>query len=128
MDPGLAFVPADVKPAWTRQPPARAGYANVAEFLKKFSDAGGKIIVGTDAVCGGCDYIIPGLSLHYEMQMLVDLGIPQPAEIHAAFLQDPQRSEVLNVCHSCDLKLSQGFEIMLKCYHGGFWCIAFTPG
>jgi imidazolonepropionase-like amidohydrolase len=72
-DPNLVFVPADAKAAWPRQPGARAGYANIAEFLKKYSDAGGKILAATDTGC--CTQIIPGLSLHYEMQMLTDMGI-----------------------------------------------------
>src|SRR5262245_34543951 len=71
-DPSLAFVPADVKATWTRSPGrARAGYANIAEFLKKYSEAGGKVLAATDTGC--CTQIIPGLSLHYEMQMLTDI-------------------------------------------------------
>lgn len=72
----LAFVPAEVKAAWSSQPAARSGYRNIAMFLKQYSDAGGKILAATDASCGGCDRIIPGLSLHEEMQMLADMGIP----------------------------------------------------
>jgi imidazolonepropionase-like amidohydrolase len=85
-DPSLAFVPAEVKAAWTRQPRARAGYANIAEFLKKYSDAGGKILAATDTGCSVCDQIIPGLSLHYEMQMLVDMGIPPIRALQGATL------------------------------------------
>jgi hypothetical protein len=63
-DPGLAFVPADAKAAWTREPgPARAGYANVAEFLRRYSEAGGKVLAATDT---GIPPIVPGLSLHEE--------------------------------------------------------------
>ena len=84
-DPGLAFVPADVKAAWVREPGrARAGYANVVEFLRKYSDAGGKVLAATDAGC--CAQIVPGLSLHYEMQMLTDLGIPPMKAIQGATL------------------------------------------
>lgn len=84
-DPGLAFVPADAKAAWSREPGrARAGYANVTEFLSKFSAAGGKVLAATDTGC--CAQIIPGLSLHYEMQMLVDLGIPPMKAIQGATL------------------------------------------
>jgi imidazolonepropionase-like amidohydrolase len=84
-DPNLAFVPADVKATWTREPGrVRAGYANIAEFLEKYSDAGGKILAATDAGC--CTQIIPGLSLHYEMQMLTDLGIPPMKAIQGATL------------------------------------------
>ena len=82
-DPNLAFVPADVKATWTRGPGRpRAGYANIAEFLRKYSEAGGKVLAATDTGC--CTQIIPGLSLHYEMQMLTDLGIPPMKAIQGA--------------------------------------------
>jgi imidazolonepropionase-like amidohydrolase len=83
-DPGLAFVPADVKAEWTREPGARAGYANIAEFLRQYSAAGGKVLAATDTGC--CTQIVPGLSLHYEMQMLTDVGIPPMRAIQGATL------------------------------------------
>jgi len=84
-DPGLAFVPTEAKAAWIREPGrARAGYANVAAFLKQYSDAGGKVLAATDTGC--CTQIIPGLSLHYEMQMLTDMGIPPMKAIQGATL------------------------------------------
>jgi imidazolonepropionase-like amidohydrolase len=83
-DPKLAFVPAASKTAWLREPRPRAGYANIAGFLKKYSDAGGKVLAATDTGC--CDQIVPGLSLHYEMQMLTDLGIPPMKAIQGATL------------------------------------------
>jgi imidazolonepropionase-like amidohydrolase len=84
-DPGLAFVPADVKEAWTRAPGrARAGYANIAEFLRKYSEAGGKVLAATDTGC--CMQIVPGLSLHFEMQMLTDLGVAPMKAIQGATL------------------------------------------
>jgi imidazolonepropionase-like amidohydrolase len=84
-DPGLGFVPADVKESWTRPPgEAREGYHNAAEFLRQYSEAGGKVIAATDTGC--CAEIIPGLSLHSEMQMLTDLGIPPMKAIQGATL------------------------------------------
>jgi imidazolonepropionase-like amidohydrolase len=84
-DPNLAFVPADVKTAWTRAPGrARAGYPNVVEFLRKYSEAGGKVLAATDTGC--CTQIVPGLSLHYEMQMLTDMGITPMRAIQGATL------------------------------------------
>lgn len=83
-DPGLAFVPADAKAVWTRAPgPARAGYANVADFLRRFSEAGGKVLAATDA---GIPQVVPGLSLHEEMRMLTDIGIPPMKAIQGATL------------------------------------------
>jgi imidazolonepropionase-like amidohydrolase len=84
-DPNLAFVPDDAKAAWTREPGrARAGYANVAEFLRKYSEAGGKVLAATDTGC--CAQIVPGLSLHYEMQMLTDMGITPMKALQGATL------------------------------------------
>ncbi len=85
-NPNLAFVPAEVRAAWNRQPRGREGYTNVAAFLRMYSNAGGKILAATDAVCGGCNQIVPGLSLHYEMQMLTDMGIPAMKAIQGATL------------------------------------------
>jgi imidazolonepropionase-like amidohydrolase len=84
-DPALAFVPANVKAAWVREPGRpREGYANVAEFLRKYSEAGGKVLAATDTGC--CEQIVPGVSLHEEMQMLVDMGIPPMKAIQGATL------------------------------------------
>ena len=85
-DPNLAFVPADIKATWVREPkqnrPTFGGYANIAEFLKKYSEAGGKVLAATDAGL----VVIPGLSMHYEMQMLTDLGIPPMKALQGATL------------------------------------------
>jgi len=84
-DPNLAFVPADAKEAWVRPlSRARAGYDNVVQFLRKYSEAGGKVLAATDTGC--CTQIVPGLSLHYEMQMLTDLGITPMKAIQGATL------------------------------------------
>ena len=48
------------------------GYHNVQEFLRKFVKAGGRIYSGTDTASANT----PGLSLHHEMQLYVDAGIP----------------------------------------------------
>ncbi len=47
------------------------GYRNVREFVRRWVGAGGKIQAGTDTVTGG----MPGLSVHQEMQMLVEAGL-----------------------------------------------------
>ncbi|MBI3940275.1 MAG: amidohydrolase family protein, partial [Acidobacteria bacterium] len=48
------------------------GYRKVQEFLRRFVAAGGKIYAGTDSSAA----TTPGLSLHHEMELLVDAGIP----------------------------------------------------
>ena len=84
-DPGLAFVPDRVKAAWTREPGRpRDGYANVADFLRRFSEAGGKVLAASDTGC--CDQLVPGLSLHQEMQMLADMKIPAMKVLQSATL------------------------------------------
>lgn len=83
-DRNLAFVPADAKAAWTSQPRLRAGYASIAEFLSRFSAAGGKVLAATDTGC--CSQIIPGLSLHYEMLMLADMRITPMRVLQGATL------------------------------------------
>jgi len=47
------------------------GYRNVMEFNKRWVAAGGKIQAGTDIITGG----VPGLTLHHEMEMLVESGL-----------------------------------------------------
>jgi hypothetical protein len=47
------------------------GYRNVREFIRRFVNAGGKIQAGTDTLTGG----VPGLSVHQEMQMLVEASL-----------------------------------------------------
>ena len=48
------------------------GYRRVQEFLSRFVKAGGKIYSGTDSAAA----TTPGLSLHHEMELLVDAGLP----------------------------------------------------
>ncbi len=82
-DPGLAFVPADVRESWTRpdsRAPNREGYAKMAEFIRKYAEAGGKVVSATDAG------FMPGLSMHYEMQMVSDIGVPPMKVIQGATL------------------------------------------
>ena len=82
-DPGLAFVPAGVRESWTRpdgRVPNRDGYAKMAAFVRKYAEAGGKVVSATDAG------FMPGLSMHYEMQMVSDIGVPPMKVIQGATL------------------------------------------
>ena len=47
------------------------GYALAGQLLKRFVALGGKIQAGTDTISGGT----PGLSLHHEMELLVEAGL-----------------------------------------------------
>jgi hypothetical protein len=56
------------------------GYQHIKEFTKRFVAAGGKIQAGTDSITGG----VPGLSLHHEMEMLVEAGLTPMQALKAA--------------------------------------------
>jgi hypothetical protein len=56
------------------------GYRKVQQFLARFVQAGGKIYAGTDTSAATS----PGLSLHHEMQLLVDAGLSPMQAIMAA--------------------------------------------
>jgi hypothetical protein len=56
------------------------GYRNVMEFNKRWVAAGGKIQAGTDIITGG----VPGLTLHHEMEMLVESGLTPMQALKAA--------------------------------------------
>jgi imidazolonepropionase-like amidohydrolase len=86
-DPTLAaIVPAPAQQAWMQLASARTpdveGYKKVQEFVRQYVNAGGKLVAGTDE--GGVS--IPGLSIHYEMQMITDAGISPMKAIQAATL------------------------------------------
>lgn len=59
----------------------RKGYRNSLEFTRRFAKAGGKILAGTDAAGSAS---LPGLSLHQELEVLVDAGLtPMQALVSA---------------------------------------------
>jgi hypothetical protein len=58
----------------------RDGYRNVQRFLGQFIRAGGKIYAGTDSSAA----TTPGLSVHHEMQLLVDAGLTPMQALMAA--------------------------------------------
>jgi hypothetical protein len=82
-NPNLQYVPlderlvtlgqyhwADGKSSSEREQYAK-GYRRVQEFLSRFVKAGGKIYSGTDSAAA----TTPGLSIHHEMELLVDAGL-----------------------------------------------------
>lgn len=56
------------------------GFKNVLDFTKRYMAAGGKIQAGTDTITGGT----PGLSLHHEMEVLVEAGLTPMQALKAA--------------------------------------------
>jgi hypothetical protein len=56
------------------------GYRKVQQFLARFVQAGGRIYAGTDSSAA----TTPGLSLHHEMELLVDAGLTPMQAIMAA--------------------------------------------
>lgn len=63
------------------------GYVNSQRLVKEFVNAGGKLYAGTNSA----DLAVPGLSMHQELELLVDAGLSpiqalQAATIHPAEL------------------------------------------
>lgn len=90
--PALSYVPIDDRLVilgqyhWADGRPGdeigrfRDGYLKVQRFLARFVQAGGKVYAGTDSSAA----TTPGLSLHHEMQLLVDAGLTPMQAIMAA--------------------------------------------
>jgi imidazolonepropionase-like amidohydrolase len=57
----------------------KEGYSRLQEFLAKLAKAGGNIVTGTDAAA-----VMPGISVHREMEFLVDAGLSPMQAIQAA--------------------------------------------
>jgi len=88
-DPVLrSIVPPKIQEMWTKSTegpsPDAEGYRKVQEFLRQFAAAGGKIAAGTDET--GDEGTIPGITLHHEMRLLTDAGVPPMKAIQAATL------------------------------------------
>lgn len=58
----------------------RKTYTNLKNFMKKFADAGGHVIPGT----APHSFVVPGISLHQEMQLMVDSGLTPMQAIQGA--------------------------------------------
>jgi hypothetical protein len=56
------------------------GYLNSQKLVKAFVDAGGKLYAGTDSA----NMAVPGLSLHQELELMVDAGVSQLVALQAA--------------------------------------------
>lgn len=56
------------------------GYENRRNFLGQFAQEGGKVLAGTDAA----SFLLPGISLHRELELLVEAGLQPMQAIQAA--------------------------------------------
>jgi cytosine/adenosine deaminase-related metal-dependent hydrolase len=59
----------------------REGFARVQNFLRRFAAAGGRIFAGTDTAAAPT---VPGLSLHHELELLVEAGLSPMQALQAA--------------------------------------------
>ena len=89
-NPELSFVPLGDRLRWLDYSPWEhfsedlkakliRSLANWKNFIVKFSAAGGKVIVGTAS-----PNAIPGISVHRDMQLMVDAGLPPMKALQAA--------------------------------------------
>jgi hypothetical protein len=109
-NPKLQYVPYDERLEFldqyhwadTRSPEEHVeftkGYKNIQLFLKKFVAAGGKLYSGTDTASAN----VPGLSLHHEMQIFVDAGIPPMQAIQSSTLWPAQMARLDKVAGSVE--------------------------
>jgi len=90
-NPALAYVPRRMIAHWLdysgydqlsseESAKVKEGYRKFNLFLKKFVEAGGKVLPGSDPVHSG----VPGVGLHHELELLVDAGISPMRAIQAA--------------------------------------------
>jgi len=59
----------------------REGYRRAQEFVRRFAAAGGRVVAGTDAAGSAS---LPGLSLHQELELLVEAGLTEMQAIESA--------------------------------------------
>lgn len=92
----LRYVPEEVRKLWQTSAiyePAsasdlerfRRAYAKMSRFLKQFHDAGGTLIAGS-----ATSVMVPGLSMHREMEMMVDLGLSPRQVVDMATRQNAE--------------------------------------
>jgi imidazolonepropionase-like amidohydrolase len=116
----LDTVPAAVRARWAHDFAAtsptdddsatlRAFNAQLARITAALAAANAPLLVGTDT---GGPYVIPGESLHDEIELMVAAGVPRPQVIRAAtadawrFLGQPHEAGVVEVGARADLILT----------------------
>ena len=122
-DPRLRWVPDEVKETWDAFPHrhdpegSRGRMAAVAEIRKaipRFHDAGVSIVVGTDAPW---PYLIPGFSVHDELEVLTASGLTPVQALTAATREASRRLGVNHLTgtlrggKAADLLIAEGNPI-----------------
>lgn len=90
-DPNLQYVPAAVREKILYYRPweqldseqrgqLQRGYQNLQSFLRKFVQAGGTMLAG----CDSASFVLPGICLHRELELLVEAGLTPMQAIQAA--------------------------------------------
>jgi imidazolonepropionase-like amidohydrolase len=85
-DPATQYLRADTQALWRAGAQATGAPAGYADFMKKVAGAlhraGVPLIAGTDAM--GLPLVVPGSSLHYELELLTESGLTPYESIRAA--------------------------------------------
>ena len=90
-DPNLRYIPENIRQRALDYEPAedlssaereqlQQGYANLQTFLRRFVAAGGRMLAGSDTA----SFVLPGISLHRELELLVEAGLSPMQAIVAA--------------------------------------------
>jgi hypothetical protein len=66
---------------WRTPDAVTGGYAGAKDFIGRFARAGGRVVAGTGAGGGAS---VPGLSLHQELELLVEAGLTPMQAVVAA--------------------------------------------
>jgi hypothetical protein len=112
-DPAIDYLRPDTADAWRRLPAAGPPGARVHEFAMRvvgaLHRAGVTLIAGTDAM--GLPLVVPGVSLHRELHLLVESGLTPYEALRAAtvapasFLRKEQEFGTIAVGRRADLLL-----------------------
>ncbi len=91
-DPGLAHAPAALRERWAQRGPGdgppeapdviEGALAKQLEFIARFHRAGGRVVAGTDV--GAVAPLVPGFSLHGELDLLARAGLATGDVLQAA--------------------------------------------
>jgi imidazolonepropionase-like amidohydrolase len=96
-DPNVRYVRPELRELWEMRRQAagprpqgdpetgRAGHVACGDFVRRYHEIGGRVIAGTDV--GAVPYLVPGFSLHGELQELVSAGLSNEAALRAATIE-----------------------------------------